>query len=572
MKLPVRFILLIMTVTLFCSSAYPQAENVPTVNPVYVFLKRMEVKGIIERYRDAILPLSRRQVAEYLVAVKAKEDLLTQVERDQLSDYSLEFQYDITHSTEGFYNFLDFGEPDVGSMANQLFMSERQKFLYAYTDSNATLFVDGLATIDARRSTGDALHGQNAEFIQLGGRMRGTVYNKVGYYIQGTNAAFWGSRAVLLRDNILSQAYTLVHDAEVQNFDFSEGYVRYDGNILSAEIGQERMLWGTGYGNKLILSDNPRVFPFIRLDAEYKSLKYTFLHAWLLGTRSNLVFSLPSDTSAKFVEPLDADKYLAAHRLELSFPSLFDIGFQEMIIYSNRSIDGAYLNPLILLESAQRSRDERDNNFWAFDIKTHFLKNVQLQASIDFDDIFLKEWFKNNWDNKDAFQVGMMFTDPLGVSNATFAVEYSHIEPFTFSHGRSRDDNYGSDGRILGDSIGPNAESWFFRLDDMLTHKLSASLRFQIQRHGRNVYDAQGRLIQNVGGDYLQPHRDTDPEQKDWLGGDLVRTYIGQVYVTYQIVHQIFLDVHYQYTHEINVGLSTENVNQDFGGDIRFDF
>jgi len=331
------------------------------------------------------------------------------------------------------------------------------------------------------------------------------------------------------------------------------------------------MLWGTGYGSKIILSDNPRVFPFIRLDAEYKSLKYTFLHAWLLGTRSYLDFSLPSDTSAKFVEPLNADKYLAAHRLELSFPSLFDIGFQEMIIYSNRSIDGAYLNPLILLESAQRSREERDNNFWAFDIKTHFLKNVQLQASIDFDDIFLKEWFKNYWDNKDAFQVGLMFMDPLGVSNTTFAVEYSHIEPFTFSHSRSRDDNYGSDGRILGDSIGPNAESWFFRLDDMLTHKLSASLRFQIQRHGRNVYNAQGQLIENVGGDYLQPHRATDPEMKDWLGGDMVRTYIGQVYVTYQIVHQIFIDVHYQYTHEINVGLSTENRDQDFGADIRFD-
>ncbi len=564
-------VLLTIATILFCSSAFSQAENVATVDPVYVFLKRMEVKGIIQHFRDAILPLSRRQVAGFLVGVKGKEELLTQVERDELGDFFLQFQYEIIHSTDGVYSLLDFDEPDVGSMANRLFLSEGQKYLYAYTDTNTTFFVDGLATIDARRSTGDALHGQNAEFLQLGGRMRGTIYNKVGYYIQGTNAAFWGSRAVLLRDNILSQAYTLVNDPEVQNFDFSEGYVRYDGNILSAEIGQERILWGTGYGSKIILSDNPRVFPFIRLDAEYKALKYTFLHAWLLGTRSSLTFTLPSDTSAKFIEPLNADKYLAAHRLELSFPSLFDIGFQEIIIYSNRSVDGAYLNPLILLESAQRSRDERDNNFWAFDIKTHFMNNVQLQASIDFDDIFLKEWFKNDWDNKDAFQVGLMFTDPLGVSNTTFAVEYSHIEPFTFSHGRSRDDNYGSDGRILGDSIGPNAESWFFRLDDMLTHKLSASVRFQIQRHGTNIYNAQGQLIENVGGDYLQPHRDTDPEQKDWLGGDLIRTYIGQFYLTYQIVHQIYIDVHYQYTHQINDGLGTQSRDQDFGADIRFD-
>ena len=562
-----RLIIFVAMMLSFYCVAYPQAENVPTVNPIYTFLKRMEVKGIIEQYHDAILPLSRRQVAEFLVQTKNKEDILTQVERDQLNDFFLEFQFEITHSTEGFYKLLDFSDPDVGSVFEQLFVSEKEKFLYAYADSNATFFVDGMATLDARRSTGDALQGQNAEFFQFGGRIRGTVYNRLGYYVQATNGIFRGSREVLLRDNIVSQNYTLNNVRDINNFDFSEGYVRYDGDILSAEVGQERILWGNGYGEgeKLILSDNPRVFPFIRLDAQYKALKYTFIHAWLLGTRSY-------DTLAYGVEPVNADKYLAAHRLELSFPSLFDIGFQEMVVYSNRSIDGAYLNPIILLESAQRSRDERDNNFWAFDIKTHFLKNVQLQATIDFDDINFPKWFTNSWQNRDAFQVGAMITDPLSISNTTFAVEYTHVEPFTFSHDRSRDNNYGSDGRILGDTIGPNAESWLFRLDNMLTHKLSTSVRFQLQRNGRNVYGSQGNLMQNVGGDFLQPHRPTDPDQKEYLGGDPVRTYVGQVFMTYQIVHQIFLDGRYQLTRVSNVGLNTETTDHDFGVDVRFDF
>ena len=43
-----------------------QEENVPVANPVYDFLKRMELKGVIEHYYDAVLPFSRREVAECL--------------------------------------------------------------------------------------------------------------------------------------------------------------------------------------------------------------------------------------------------------------------------------------------------------------------------------------------------------------------------------------------------------------------------------------------------------------------------------------------------------------------------
>jgi hypothetical protein len=284
------------------------------------------------------------------------------------------------------------------------------------------------------------------------------------------------------------------------------------------------------------------------------------------------MFSLPSDTSAKFIEPVVADKYLVAHRLEFSFPTLFDLGFQEFLIYSNRSVDLAYLNPLTLLESAQRARGERDNNFWAFDVQTHFLKNIELQGTILFDDIHFSEWWTNSWLNRDAYQLGVLVTDPVGIANSTFAVEYTRVEPFTFSHGRSRDDDYGSLGTILSHHIGPNADSWFFRLDYLFSHKLSASVHCEIVRKGKNVYDSLGNLIQNVGGDFLQPHRESDPEQKDFLGGDFVRTLYAQVYLTYEIVNQVFVDAHYQYIRESHERLQSITMNHDFGVALRFDY
>lgn len=570
MRHTIRCFLVIGSMAIFYSFSFSQVENVPTTNPVYNFLKRMEVKGMIERYHDAIIPLPRRQVADFLLQLKQKEAELTPVERNILQDLFIEFHYDVSGSTVGFHSLVGSAEPTLGATIEEFF-SNREKFLYTYADTNLSFFVDGLLTWDARRSTGDALGGANAAFVQFGGRIRGTVYHRLGYYLQATNAQFYGERDVLRRDKLLSQAYTL-NVSDTKNFDFVEGYARYDADILSLQVGRERLLWGTGYGDKMILSDNPRVFDFIRADAEYKSLKYTFVHAWLLGKRDTTGFSLPSDPSLRFVEPINADKYFASHRLEFSFPSLFDVGFQEMVIYSNRAPDLAYLNPITLIESAQRSREERDNVLWSFDIQTHFLKGLEFHGSVVFDDINFPKWGTNSVQNKNAFQVGALAVDPPGISNTSLSVEYTFVEPYTFSHSRSRDDDYGSGGRILGHHIGPNSDSWFFRLDYLFNHRLSTSVRFEIQREGDNIYKAD-TLVQNVGGDFLQPHRSKkDSDMKEFLGGNLVRTYRLQAFATYEIVNEIFLDLRYEMMRRKDTLADTQTTDHDFGFSVRIDF
>ncbi len=565
-----RCFFVLLVIILFSQSLLlSQAENVPANHSVYPFFKRMELKGIIERYHDAVLPISRREVAQFLQTIKAKQSELTEVERAELDDFFVEFEYDLSGTTNNAHSLFGSSETTFTETVEKFF-SEKEKYLYTYTDSNLSLFMDGLFTLDVRRSTGNTLGGKNAEFVQFGGRIRGTIYDHLGYYLQATNAQFWGERAVLQRDNAINQAYTLgVYDA--QNFDFVEGYARYDAGIFSVQAGRERVLWGNGYGDKLILSENPRVFDFIRADAQYKSFKYTFLHGWLLGKRTMLQFTLPSDPTYQFDEPVVADKYFASHRFEFSFPKLFDIGFQEVAIYSNRSPDLAYLNPVTLIESAQRSREERDNILWAFDIQTHFLNSIELQATVFFDDLNFPKWGTNDVQNKNAFQVGLMAVDPFTIRNSTFAIEYTHIEPYTFSHNRSRDNDYGSGGRILGHHIGPNADSWYFRLDYLFTHRLKTSCAFEVQRNGENIYNG-GLLVQNVGGDFLQPHRDTDLNQKEFLGGNYIRTYNGSLLVTYEIANELFLDFRYKYQQIKNTGLNLTTTDHDFGIALRADF
>ncbi len=565
-----RLFLLIILVALIPARGKAQAENVPATHPVYVFLKRMEVKGLIERYHDAILPLSRKEVGEFLVVLKSRSQEMTSAEQGYLDDFLSEFQFDISGSMQGFHSLIDSGEPTFGdALAGTL--SNREKYLYMHADTNLSFFVNGLITVDGRRISGDALGNDHSEFIQIGGRIRGTIYNNIGYYLQGTNAQFWGSRELLERDKFISQTHT-IRVTDARNFDMSEGYMRYDGGIISAEVGTERLLWGAGYDQKMVISDNVRPFPFIRMDAQYKSLKYTFIHGWLLGTTGQITFSLPSDTSTHFVEPTNADKYIAAHRLEFSFPGVFDIGGQEMVIYSNRSVDLGYLTPIIVLESEQRARGERDNTLWVFDIQTHFLPGLELTGTLLMDDIHFAEFFKNKWYNRYAYQLGFMLTDPLSLADLDFAVQWTRVEPYVFAHDRSRDDSYSSLGQILGPEIGPNADAWFFRTMYVPLRNLQLSMSVTLIRKGENIVDSTGHLVRNVGGDFLQPHRPSDPTERVFLDGILVKTQKIDFIATCEIRNQIWLDVWYEYESILNTLSNFRNTNNTFGARIRTEF
>ena len=528
------------------SVAFPQAETVPANHPVYAFLKRMEVKGLIERYHDAVLPLSRKEVARLLDESLLQASHMPPAERGRLREFLSEFQYDIHGSVNGFSATLG-AEGELADSVSRGFLERRERFLFLHADSSATLFLNLLFDADARRISGAALGTDQAQYVQLGVRARGTLLDHLGYSVTATNAQFWGSRELLARDPLISQSHAL-SVTNIQNFDFEEGSVRYDGGVVSAQVGRERILWGSGYSQKMIFSDNARIFDFIRADVAYKALRYTFLHAWLLGTESHLTFSLPTDSGSMHTEPVIADKYVAAHRLELSFPGVMDIGAQEMVVYSNRSVDLGYLTPLSLFESVQRSRGERDNVFWALDVQTHFLDNIEFSGTILYDDINVPDMFTDKWSDRYAWQVGMFYADPFSMPNTNIIVEYTRVEPYTFSHGRSRDDNYTSLGAMLGTSVGPNGDAMAVRMDYLPLRNLSFSLGVIFERHGMNIVDSTGKVIRNVGGDVLFPFRDgVDSERKAFLSGTKVRNRRLEFSALWEIVNQCWFEVRYKF-------------------------
>ena len=87
------FLLLFLVIGVQQSGA--QSVYLHPSHEVYDFLKRMEGKQALTDYRDAVKPITRQDVARYLIVVDGHADQLTSVEKEQLQFYKQEFYVEL---------------------------------------------------------------------------------------------------------------------------------------------------------------------------------------------------------------------------------------------------------------------------------------------------------------------------------------------------------------------------------------------------------------------------------------------------------------------------------------------
>jgi hypothetical protein len=518
---------------------FAQLENVPVDNPVYDFLKRMEVKRIIPQYSDAVLPLSRREVAELLKTIDQHRNDITATERDVLDDFKVEFAQELGLGTENRYVVFS-GDGGVSEILSGL-ASEKEKFLYTWQDSSNTLFTDLLLSADLRAFSGDSRAKSGASVLELAPRFRGTLKNRIGYYLQLTHGIITGDREVALLDSTIAHNRELLDSPAFKDFNFVEGYFKVDADVLTLQVGRERLLWGYGASDKLIVSDNAPVFDFGKIDVHLGKFSYMFFHGWLLGP-TRTVIGAYSGLSEAHVSP----KYLAAHRFGLSFPRVVDIGFSELVVYSRRSLDLAYLNPVIDLKDVEPQLHDRDNSLRSIDAKLHAVSNFELYGTLLIDDLTWSKLGSKFYGNEFAFTVGGSYIEPLGLENADVVLEYTRIDPYVYSH-HIPENSYANDQFVLGNHLGPNSDDVFARFSYRFSRKLTTSLEVEKTRHGDNITDPASNLIRNVGGDALYGHRAVDAEDVTFLDGVLTKTYFFRVASTYEIFNELFFDFRYQF-------------------------
>jgi hypothetical protein len=519
---------------------YAQVDNIPSDHRIYSFLKKMYVQGILTEYDDVILPLSRESVVSALLEIKKNQEAISENEKSYLNDQLKKFTSYINPEEQPIGIFDSFPEEFGNNLA-----SYKEKYLFNHRDSN--LNFSALPFADYKFIYRHEQSG-NSSLMNLGGKVYGSYRDWFGFYLSASNGVVFNEREAALLDTRVKHSFTF-NETGIDFFDNTEGYLKFQTEHLSLQLGRERILWGYGKTGRLFLSDNPPMFDFLRFNFSYKTLLYDFIHGWL-NQKPEVYYVDSLIGSVKEKRP----KYIAVSRLGFSPSSNFSMGISQMVIYSNRPFEAAYLNPFLFWESAQRSLNDLDNSFLSLDAKYLITPGLELTATIMLDDLELGNYFKGEWNdiqNKFAFSSGLMLTSPLIFRNLTLTAEYGLLRPYMFSHaGIGEALTATNNGFMLGMDLQPNSMFFSLTAEYRLFSRCNLTMQYSRTLHGDNYYDSKGNLIKNVGGNVFNSFSIYDSRNVPLLGGIVEEENTFMFSIDYELLYGLYIQGTYLFTSE----------------------
>lgn len=472
--------------------SYSQVEDIPISNSVYQFLMRAEVKGMLPHFSLTKLPLQRSDIIQALKQIRNNEHQLTNPEKKALLRYEKEFRIAYEPRAVVFTSKSDSVHINFSNI-----LTNADKMFYHYSDSLSKLSVRPVGVLDFIENFNENT-SDNSLVGLFGLTFYGTLSKKLGFYFQAKNGKVVSGDKLLALYN--PEYRRSVKFTELNSdIDLTQSHIIFAQDWFKAKIGREEEQIGAGLFQKTYVTNIGPPLDAISLAAAFKTFRYDFSFSDLIGYSDN-----PFITGVSSSIP---QKYFIQHRFALR-PSWGEFGFWEGVISSGRGINVAYLNPIIFLKSAEHSLHDRDNSLMGFDATVRPLNNIELRSTIFLDDYNFSEIGKGYWSNKIAYNVAAIYAAPL---NLDLGIEYTRVEPYTFSH-FDKQDSYTNDGVLIGSILQPNSEQYSLLLQYWWGNRYPLQVSVNYTRHGANVYDSTGALVKNVGGDPNITRRDPDPE------------------------------------------------------------
>lgn len=541
-----KYILYCLCFIFFISDVlFPQSQIVNTSDPVYSFLKRMQLKGIIE-YNSSILPMSREKIAGYIKEIDSSKKLISRTDSKYLLDFKKEFEYELTGKTVYSSGFVN--KPSIES-----FVSDKKKYFYKFNDSIATLFINIQGYLSPGFSSGDSLLKNGLLLGNLGFKVNGTLFNHLGFSLKASNGQKVAGDNKSLDFVTETRPYFRSYPkfkSENNNFDYYEGYLRYKlgKDVFAVTIGRDAVNYGFGYIDKLFLSNNSVPFNFIKFDINYGAFSYNFLYG-----------SLKGDSLGKRDIEM---KNIVTHRLSVNFSKSVRAGFFEALITSDRPFNFTFINPFSIIRSADynagSAQSGLNNALMGFDIEVNPARNFAVQGSLLIDDLNFSTIFTNKResgtpanDNRFGWQLGSIWTDAFYLPNLTFAVEYTRLNPFVYTH-KTNKSQYTNWGLPLGHNLTPNSDEIAVKMDYIISNRISLQFIYQHQRSGNGIIISGDTLIRNYGGDINRGDGDAKYDNT-FLEGNRVNRNILTFNIKWQPVYQYFINLKYVYRNIHNI-------------------
>lgn len=454
-----RYKLLVFFLVLSCTAAFSQVVYERHTNEVYNFLSRFAQKGVIV-FDDMVRPVSKEKIRVALDSVAAYPQLLSATEKKELAFYQEEYNEGI-----------------------------RKRILRA---SNEDFSIEADPIFSGSWLSGS---GRDIKATSSGINFWGKAGKHWGYQFSFQEVNVNGTGLDTSYQSVESGSVTgpvLINNFKKNSQNFTEirGHISYSFKNGSVSAGQDFLLWGYGE-NRLVLSDKAPTYPYIRFDYQpLPWLRFNYTHAWL---QSDLIdsaasYSIPTGIFGG-VREVEISKYMASHSLDFRIMKGLNFSLGESVIYNDK-LNIGYLVPIMFFKAVDNSTStgsitKGSNGQFFFQASSrNQLRNTHLYATLFIDEIKVGSMFdKQKQRNQLGYTIGGSLTDIGGIRYLTAGLEYTRIRPFVYRNFLPAQ-NYTSNGYLLGDWLGSNADRGVVFVRYTPLPKLKLQMRYSHIRKG----------------------------------------------------------------------------------------
>lgn len=232
------------------------------------------------------------------------------------------------------------------------------------------------------------------------------------------------------------------------------GLISYQSSKLTLLFGRFRSSWGPALTNPLLSQE---AYPLDGLSLRYragKRLTYSYKLARLDALSPDRDLSTP--TSQLQLDGVFINRYLAAHRVDLTLRENLRIGLFESVIFAGagRGVELQYFNPLNFYHGAQLNETGNDNTFLGFDFDWGALKGTNLYGQIVIDDFQIESEVQGDQEpNEFGALFGLYFADLANQSGWDLDLRWEGVTNRTYNQKLERN-RYLNHGQPLGHPLG----------------------------------------------------------------------------------------------------------------------
>ncbi len=470
-----------LIILIFTSALHSQSMFEPVNSDIYSFLETLSIKGIIN-FNDEIKPLTRIEIAGKILEAEVKTPELTETERLLLDFYRQDFVYEIKLISNNFT-----------AEANPEFLitdADKRIRFFEYAGKDFSFFADPMLSVSVQSIAGERLFVRRNGFSFYGYALGSWAYG-LNFYDNEESGNNLDIDKVLTSERGTSVT-KLKHNAF--EYDFVNASVGYYWKTGALSIGKDYFDIGSGRNGSIILSDKAPSFPFIRFDFKPVDwLRFFYFHGFLIS-------NVPDSSTLRYGSVRgrnsisDVPKFIAFHSLSFYPSDNVSLSVGESIVYSD-NIQPVYFIPVMFFRVADhylsRGNSSSTGNAQMFADVSY--KNYNLRTnfygSLFIDELSFNSLFKGGNLSAIGYTIGAESADLL-ISNSSFNIEYSRINPFVYMNSVNAQ-TYANDDYIMGHWTGSNGDLISIKYRQNIIRPLQFSLSTWYFRKGKKELPAE---------------------------------------------------------------------------------